>query len=117
LAMDGLPDKLFTDFTSLKKKNPGLKTIIAIGGWTHNDLGPLQKAFSNMFSSKAGRARFIQNLMSFGNMHLMMLTLTGYVDRINLAIGDCLQLIEHKNTQELMPVAVSIKMERPLPRS
>ncbi|KAH9209045.1 oviduct-specific glycoprotein [Leptodontidium sp. 2 PMI_412] len=65
IGMDGLPDKLFTDFTSLKKKNPGLKTIIAIGGWTHNDPGPLQKVFSNMVSSKETRARFIQNLMSF----------------------------------------------------
>ncbi|PVH71895.1 glycoside hydrolase family 18 protein [Cadophora sp. DSE1049] len=65
IGMDGLPDKLFTDFTSLKKKNPGLKTIIAIGGWTHNDPGPLQKVFSNMVSSKETRARFIKNLMSF----------------------------------------------------
>ncbi|KAJ1325255.1 chitinase [Microdochium nivale] len=65
IGMDGLPDKLFTDFTSLKKKNPGLKTIIAIGGWTHNDPGPLQKVFSNMVSTQETRSRFIKNLMSF----------------------------------------------------
>ena len=65
IGMDGLPDKLFTDFTSLKKKSPGLKTIIAIGGWTHNDPGPLQKVFSNMASTKENRARFIKNLLSF----------------------------------------------------
>ncbi|KXJ87068.1 oviduct-specific glyco protein, partial [Microdochium bolleyi] len=65
IGMDGLPDKLFTDFTSLKKKNPGLKTIIAVGGWTHNDPGPLQKVFSNMVSTKETRAKFIKNLLSF----------------------------------------------------
>ncbi|KAK8093699.1 Glycosyl hydrolases family 18 protein, partial [Apiospora hydei] len=66
IGMDGLPDKLFTDFTSLKKKSPGLKTIIAIGGWTHNDPGPLQKVFSNMVSSKETPGT---NLMSFLRQH------------------------------------------------
>ncbi|KAH7038382.1 glycosyl hydrolases family 18-domain-containing protein [Microdochium trichocladiopsis] len=69
IGMDGLPAKLFTDFTSLKKKNPGLKTIIAIGGWTHNDPGPLQKVFSNMVSSKETRSLFIKNLLSFLRQH------------------------------------------------
>ncbi|KDN71453.1 putative oviduct-specific glycoprotein [Colletotrichum sublineola] len=69
IGMDGLPDKLFTDFTSLKKKNPGLKTIIAVGGWTHNDPGPLQKVFSNMVGSKETRTLFIKNLMSFLRQH------------------------------------------------
>ncbi|KAK2597436.1 hypothetical protein QQS21_005984 [Conoideocrella luteorostrata] len=69
IGMDGLPDKLFTDFTSLKKKNPGLKTIIAVGGWTHNDPGPLQKVFSNMVSTKENRSRFIKNLLSFLRMN------------------------------------------------
>ncbi|TPX21388.1 hypothetical protein DIZ76_015345 [Coccidioides immitis] len=64
-GMDGLPDKLFSDFTSLKKKNPGLKTVIALGGWTFNDPGPTQKVFSNMVSTKENRAKFIDNLFSF----------------------------------------------------
>ncbi|CAI0650579.1 unnamed protein product [Colletotrichum noveboracense] len=69
VGMDNLPDKLFTDFTDLKKKNPALKMIIAIGGWTHNDPGPLQKVFSNMVSTKANRSKFIGNLMSFLRMY------------------------------------------------
>ncbi|RBQ79345.1 hypothetical protein VDGD_21179 [Verticillium dahliae] len=32
IGMDGLPSKLFSDFTDLKKGNPSLKMIIAIGG-------------------------------------------------------------------------------------
>ncbi|RYP22768.1 hypothetical protein DL765_001477 [Monosporascus sp. GIB2] len=69
VGMDNLPDKLFTDFTNLKKKNPALKMVIAIGGWTHNDPGPLQKVFSNMVSTKANRSKFIGNLMSFLRMY------------------------------------------------
>ncbi|GKT49647.1 chitotriosidase-1 [Colletotrichum spaethianum] len=56
IGMDGLPDKLFTDFSSLKKKNPGLKTIIA-------------KVFSNMVGSKETRTQFIKHLMSFLRQH------------------------------------------------
>ena len=38
-GMDGLPFELFSDFTALKKKNPGLKVVVALGGWTFNDPG------------------------------------------------------------------------------
>ncbi|RMZ82759.1 hypothetical protein DV738_g1689, partial [Chaetothyriales sp. CBS 135597] len=64
-GMDGLPESLFTDFTHLKKKNPALKTVIAIGGWTFNDPGPTQTVFSDMVSSKENRRLFIDNLISF----------------------------------------------------
>ncbi|WDK22883.1 hypothetical protein CGRA01v4_14174 [Colletotrichum graminicola] len=69
VGMDNLPDKLFTDFINLKKKNPALKMVIAIGLWTHNDPGPLQKVFTNMVSTKASRSKFIGNLMSFLRMY------------------------------------------------
>ncbi|KAK2850539.1 hypothetical protein FQN49_005565, partial [Arthroderma sp. PD_2] len=64
-GMDGLPYKLFSEFTSLKKKNPGLKTVVALGGWTFNDPGPTQKVYSDMVSTKANRAKFIENLFAF----------------------------------------------------
>ncbi|KAK0736846.1 glycosyl hydrolases family 18-domain-containing protein [Apiosordaria backusii] len=64
-GMDGLPFRLFSDFTDVKQKNPALKTVIAIGGWTYNDPGPTQKVFSNMVSTQANRAKFIKNLFAF----------------------------------------------------
>ncbi|KAI2643596.1 carbohydrate-binding module family 18 [Xylaria nigripes] len=64
-GMDGLPGWLFSDFTDLKKKNPALKMVIALGGWTFNDPGPTQTVFSDMVSTKASRKTFIDNLMSF----------------------------------------------------
>ncbi|KAI0850294.1 carbohydrate-binding module family 18 [Daldinia vernicosa] len=64
-GMEGLPGWLFSNFTDLKQRNPALKTVIAIGGWTFNDPGPTQTVFSNMVSTKASRKTFIDNLISF----------------------------------------------------
>ncbi|OBT47403.1 hypothetical protein VE00_02156 [Pseudogymnoascus sp. WSF 3629] len=63
--MDGISASLFSEFTNLKKKNPALKTVIAIGGWTFNDPGPTQKVFSDMVGSAQTRKTFIDNLLSF----------------------------------------------------
>ena len=37
--MDTLSSDLFNDLTNVKKKNSGLKAIVALGGWTFNDNG------------------------------------------------------------------------------
>ena len=63
--MDGIDGSLFSEFTNLKKKNPALKTVIAIGRWTFNDPGPTQKVFSDIVGSAQNRKTFIDNLFSF----------------------------------------------------
>lgn len=47
-------------FSELKIKNPALRLYIAVGGWAFND-PPTEKRFSNMVSTPANRATFIQS--------------------------------------------------------
>jgi chitinase len=63
--MDDQKPDLFSDLTDLKRKNSGLKTVVALGGWTFNDPGPTQTVFSDMVSSPANRAKAIVNILSF----------------------------------------------------
>ncbi|KAI4122687.1 MAG: hypothetical protein LQ338_005669 [Usnochroma carphineum] len=64
--MDNAPSSLFSDLTDMKKKNSGLKAIVALGGWTFNDNGTAtQPVYSNMVGSPGNRAKFISNLLSF----------------------------------------------------
>jgi len=64
--MDNLPLTLFSDLTDMKKKNSGLKAVVALGGWTFNDNGTTtQPVFSDMVSTQQNRAKFITNLLSF----------------------------------------------------
>jgi chitinase len=66
VPMDDLAPDLFSQFTAVKKSNPGLKTVIALGGWTFNDNGTAtQPVFSDMVSSSASRAKFIKKLFAF----------------------------------------------------
>jgi chitinase len=64
--MDDLSPDLFSQFTDVKKSNPGLKTVIALGGWTFEDNGPAtQPVFSDMVSTAANRALSIKKLSAF----------------------------------------------------
>ena len=66
VPMDNQQESLFSDLTDLKKINPALKTMVALGGWTFNDNGTQhQPVYSNMVSSASNRAKFISNLLSF----------------------------------------------------
>lgn len=61
-------DALYSEFTDVKSKYPGLQTYISVGGWSFNDEGnspDTRTAFSDMVSTSANRAAFISSLKSF----------------------------------------------------
>ncbi|KAF6515930.1 hypothetical protein HZS61_004671 [Fusarium oxysporum f. sp. conglutinans] len=64
--MDGVSPDLYRNVGNLKAKNPDLKVIIALGGWTFSDPGTKwQNIFPSLTSSRANRAIFIKNLLGF----------------------------------------------------
>ncbi|KAK7955358.1 glycosyl hydrolases family 18-domain-containing protein [Apiospora saccharicola] len=65
VPMDDLDPKLFSQMSALKKQNKGLKVMVALGGWTFNDPGATQRVFHDVASTRANRAKFIGNLLSF----------------------------------------------------
>ncbi|KAL2752063.1 glycoside hydrolase family 18 protein [Sodiomyces alcalophilus JCM 7366] len=61
-----LTTETFSQFTSLKRKNPSLKAVVALGGWTFNDNHTIwQPVFSDLASTKTKRATFIDQLVKF----------------------------------------------------
>ena len=52
-------------FNHLKQMHPGLKTVIAVGGWTFNDPGATQIRFSNTANTAANRAAFAASCVDF----------------------------------------------------
>ncbi|KAJ5555613.1 hypothetical protein N7461_004083 [Penicillium sp. DV-2018c] len=63
--MDGVSPKLYQIVGDLKQRNPKLKIMIALGGWTFNDPGTWQSVFPTMVSSETNRKTFINNLLGF----------------------------------------------------
>ncbi|TID06522.1 Chitotriosidase-1 [Colletotrichum higginsianum] len=63
--MDGIDPGLYKSIGNVKARNPSLKIVIALGGWTFSDPGPWQKVFPTLASTKENRAIFIQNLIGF----------------------------------------------------
>ncbi|XP_060629020.2 chitotriosidase-1-like [Anolis sagrei] len=53
-------ETLYKEFNDLKNKNPGLKTLLAIGGWTFGSA-----KFSAMVATAANRQAFILSVISF----------------------------------------------------
>ena len=63
--MDANGASLYSRFTALKSKKPGLQAWISVGGWSFTDPGKTQAAFSNMASNSGNRQKFIQGLIKF----------------------------------------------------
>ncbi|KJR85825.1 class 5 chitinase 1 [Sporothrix schenckii 1099-18] len=64
-SMDANAASLYSRFTALKSKKPGLEAFISIGGWSFTDPGATQTAFSRMVSSAGNRDAFIRSLVQF----------------------------------------------------
>ncbi|KAF8742164.1 hypothetical protein RHS02_03328, partial [Rhizoctonia solani] len=56
-------DELIKELQGLKKQNPNLKTMWAVGGWAFND-PPYQDIFSTMTRTSSSRAAFIKNVLN-----------------------------------------------------
>ncbi|EED89593.1 hypothetical protein THAPSDRAFT_263859, partial [Thalassiosira pseudonana CCMP1335] len=56
---------LYKEFNTVKQRHSGIKTMIAVGGWSHNDPGPMQKRFSEMAASKTNRQTFAKSVVQF----------------------------------------------------
>lgn len=55
-------DKMYVRFNDLKKRNPALKTLLAVGGWNHEN--GLESPFSRMVRKPANRKVFIDSVIS-----------------------------------------------------
>ncbi|RSL51633.1 hypothetical protein CEP51_015172 [Fusarium floridanum] len=63
--MDGIDPAIYKTIGNVKARNPNLKIVIALGGWTFSDPGPWQDKFPSLASTKENRATFINNLLGF----------------------------------------------------
>lgn len=57
-----ITNQMYAKFVDLKKKNPNIKTTIAIGGWNDSHNGT---KYSDMVASLQNRTIFIQSVMAF----------------------------------------------------
>ena len=62
-------DQLYPRFNALKQKNPELKTLLAVGGWNHeNNDSPFSKMVSTAASRKVPIHTYIYTVCYFFNM-------------------------------------------------
>ena len=54
-------------FNALKQKYPGLKTLLSVGGRTHNDPGELCDRFSRSSATAESRQKFADSVVTFLN--------------------------------------------------
>jgi chitinase len=58
------PDGQYAHFVALKKKNPKLKALLSVGGWSHSD-PPNEWIFSAMAETPASRKQFIDSAIKY----------------------------------------------------
>ncbi|KFY47830.1 hypothetical protein V496_10420 [Pseudogymnoascus sp. VKM F-4515 (FW-2607)] len=63
--MDGISPTMYQNAAAVKSKNPNLKVLIALGGWTFSDPGVWQNVFPTMASTAENRATFIRNALGW----------------------------------------------------
>ncbi|EON97103.1 putative bacteriodes thetaiotaomicron symbiotic protein [Phaeoacremonium minimum UCRPA7] len=63
--MDGVSTTMYKNAAAVKSKNPNLKVLIALGGWSFSDPGNWQSVFPTMASTASNRATFINNLLGW----------------------------------------------------
>ena len=63
-ATDLGPTGQYARFVALKKKNPNLKVLLSVGGWTHSD-PPNDWIFSTMAETPEGRKQFIESSIKY----------------------------------------------------
>ncbi|KAM7184016.1 glycoside hydrolase [Rhypophila sp. PSN 637] len=64
--MENVNEKTLFDLTNLKRKAPGLKVWIALGGWTYSDNGTdTQPVWGDLASTPAKREKFLDQLEKF----------------------------------------------------
>ncbi|KAF9631827.1 putative glycosyl hydrolases family 18 protein [Lasiodiplodia theobromae] len=66
VPMPNTSHDLFRDVAAIKKDNPDLKVLIALGGWGFNDNNTVtQPVFHDLVSKSSARKNFIANLLIF----------------------------------------------------
>ncbi|GFP57665.1 endochitinase [Trichoderma asperellum] len=64
-TLPGISPTLYQNVGNVKSKNPNIKIIISVGGWTFTNPGASQEIFSDMESSETNRATFISNIIAW----------------------------------------------------
>jgi chitinase len=57
-------DGLYAELNALKSKNPKLRTLLSVGGWSHTD-PPMAWLFTTMAETQSSRAEFIGNSLKY----------------------------------------------------